>query len=187
MWVGSCALQKFIEGQKSASKERTEQRMTARKLPRSGLVQLSVIDIASGATCLFSWARLCHIMGMGLVIDMVCLRDELYWSSGGFGTENVALSIKDEDVLMAGSVDGFQGWQGVRRAPRATRARSPAARKALLSRKNMVEFRLTSAALERAGNSAFAGPRSPAPRARGGASGRGRVPLKSCSWNIMRM
>ena len=126
-------------------------------------------------------------MGMGLVIDMVCLRDELYWSSGGFGTENVALSIKDEDVLMAGSVDGFQGWQGVRRAPRATRARSPAARKALLSRKNMVEFRLTSAALERAGNSAFAGPRSPAPRARGGASGRGRVPLKSCSWNIMRM
>jgi hypothetical protein len=36
---GSRGFQQPIEGQESASKERTEQRMTARELPRSGLVQ----------------------------------------------------------------------------------------------------------------------------------------------------
>jgi hypothetical protein len=40
--VGSRAFQQPIEGQESVSQERTEQRMTARKLPRSGLVQLPI-------------------------------------------------------------------------------------------------------------------------------------------------
>jgi len=37
--VGSRGLPQPIEGQERVSKERTEQRMIARKLPRSGLVQ----------------------------------------------------------------------------------------------------------------------------------------------------
>jgi hypothetical protein len=60
--------------------------MTARKLPRSGLVQLSVIDIASGVSCLFSRARLCHIMEMLLVIDINCFENWQYWQKGGRGS-----------------------------------------------------------------------------------------------------
>jgi hypothetical protein len=54
MWVGSCALQQFIEGQKSASQERKEQRMTARKLPRSGLVQPLIISTSRGGARLLT-------------------------------------------------------------------------------------------------------------------------------------
>src|SRR3989449_8303690 len=52
--------------------------------------------------------------------------------------------------------------------------RHPAARKALRAAQNLLEYRRVCATLERAGDSAFAGPRSPAPRGRGSASGRGR-------------
>ena len=36
------------------------------------LVQPPIIDRASGVSCLFSRAHLCHIMGMLLVIDIFC-------------------------------------------------------------------------------------------------------------------
>jgi hypothetical protein len=44
-------------------------------------------------------------------------------------------------------------------------------RKALRAVQNMLEYRRMCATLERAGDSAFAGPKSPATRGRGGASG----------------
>ena len=52
------------------SKAMQEQAGVTRKLPRSGLVQPPIIDIASGATCLFSRACICHIMEILLVIDI---------------------------------------------------------------------------------------------------------------------
>src|SRR5215471_6040595 len=64
------------------SKEMQEQAGGTRKLPRSGLVQPPIIDIAAGATCLFSRARLCHIMEGLLVIDIICSELWWYWQEG---------------------------------------------------------------------------------------------------------
>ena len=48
--------------------------------------------------------------------------------------------------------------------------------------KNRVEYGCGGAPLESAGESAFPGPRSPAPAPRGGASGSGQMALKSCAY-----
>jgi len=56
--VGSRGLPQPIEGQERVSKERTEQRMIARKLPRSGLVQ----RIVSKLLC-YVWVTHWEIIG----------------------------------------------------------------------------------------------------------------------------